>query len=88
VPETFLATSHEYTRIFDYGNTKSVAAWGNVFGMLSSSPIIRVGGASQDRMLQAPGEDVWLALKRLQSQTNCRWVSGYNTIQYMCRAKT
>jgi hypothetical protein len=72
VPETFLATSHEYTRIFDYGNTKSVAAWGNVFGMLSLSPIIRVGWASQDEMLTAPGEDVWLALKPLQSQTNCR----------------
>jgi hypothetical protein len=72
VPETFLATSHEYTRIYDYGNTKSVAAWGSVFGMLSSSPIIRVGGASQDKMLQVPGDDVWLALKRLQGQTNCR----------------
>ncbi|WIA29580.1 hypothetical protein OEZ86_012072 [Tetradesmus obliquus] len=76
VPETFLATSHEYTRIYDYGNAKSVAAWASVFNMLSSSPIIRVGGASQDKMLQAPGEEVWAALKRLQSQTNCRFIFG------------
>jgi hypothetical protein len=49
VSDTFLATSHEYTRIYDYGE-EYIHAWANVFGKLSSSPIIRVGGASQDKM--------------------------------------
>jgi hypothetical protein len=47
--DTFLATSHEYSRIFDYGE-EYIHAWANVFSKLSSSPIIRVGGASQDKM--------------------------------------
>jgi hypothetical protein len=49
VAGTFLATSHEYTRMYDYGE-EYIHAWANVFGKLSSSPIIRVGGASQDKM--------------------------------------
>jgi hypothetical protein len=52
VPETFLSTSHEYNRIHDYGDERIVHAWAEVFKMLSPSPIIRVGGASQDKMTQ------------------------------------
>lgn len=52
VPETFLSTSHEYNRIHDYGDERNVASWAEVFKMLSPSPIIRVGGASQDKMTQ------------------------------------
>jgi hypothetical protein len=52
VPDTFLSTSHEYNRISDYGDDRTVAAWAEVFKMLSPSPIIRVGGASQDKMTQ------------------------------------
>jgi hypothetical protein len=52
VPNTFLSTSHEYNRIADYGDERIVHAWAEVFKMLSPSPIIRVGGASQDKMTQ------------------------------------
>jgi hypothetical protein len=55
VPDTFLSTSHEYNRIHDYGDERIVKAWAEVFKMLSSTPIIRVGGASQDKMTQVCG---------------------------------
>lgn len=72
VPETFLATSHEYVRIFDYGDERKVHAWANVFKKLSYSPIIRIGGASQDKMTKVPGDDTWLALKKLKDHANAR----------------
>ncbi|KAF6259982.1 hypothetical protein COO60DRAFT_1509569 [Scenedesmus sp. NREL 46B-D3] len=75
VTDTFLGTSHEYTRIFDYGE-EYIHAWANVFRKLSSSPIIRVGGASQDKMKQVPGPRVWKALNALQQRVNARFIFG------------
>lgn len=71
VPETFLATSHEWKRIEEYGGV-NVQAWADIFGILSDSPVLRVGGASQDAMTEAPGPDVWNALVRFQKASNCR----------------
>lgn len=71
VPETFVATSHEWTRIFDYGGPNT-AAWQEIFRLLSPSPVIRVGGASQDSMTSEPGPEVWEALKKLRSGVNAR----------------
>lgn len=76
VPETFLSTSHEYNRIHDYGDERNVASWAEVFKMLSPSPIIRVGGASQDKMTQVPDDATWKALKLLQQKTNARFILG------------
>ncbi|WIA40051.1 hypothetical protein OEZ86_013470 [Tetradesmus obliquus] len=75
LPDTLLATSHEYNRIYDYGE-EYIHAWANVFGKLSSSPIIRVGGASQDKMKKVPGPRVWKALKALQERVNARYIFG------------
>eukprot|EP00878_Enallax_costatus_P041334 GHUV01048032.1.p1 GENE.GHUV01048032.1~~GHUV01048032.1.p1 ORF type:complete len:162 (+),score=35.00 GHUV01048032.1:128-613(+) len=71
VPETFLATSHEWRRIKDYGGA-NVQAWASIFKMLSDSPVLRIGGASQDAMTEAPGPDVWSALLQLQRASSCR----------------
>ena len=43
-----------------------------IFGMLSASPVLRIGGASQDAMTEAPGPDVWDALVQFQKASNCR----------------
>jgi hypothetical protein len=72
VSDTFLATSHEYTRIADYGDPRMAHAWGAIFKMMAPSPIIRIGGASQDAMTKVPGPEVWKALKLIQKNTNCR----------------
>jgi hypothetical protein len=57
VPQTFLATSHEWDRMMDYAN--NVAAFKNIFREFGPSPIIRVGGATQDRMVGQPATEIW-----------------------------
>ncbi|WIA22326.1 hypothetical protein OEZ85_004640 [Tetradesmus obliquus] len=76
VTDTFLATSHEYLRVGDYGDERIVSAWANIFKMLSPSPVVRVGGASQDKMTRVPGDNVWIALKKFRDATNCRFILG------------
>lgn len=76
VPETFLATSHAWVRIHDYADDRMAHAWANIFNTISPSPIIRVGGADQDRMAQAPSQSTWDALKKIRAYTNARFVIG------------
>lgn len=73
VPDTFLATSHEWKRMGDYGGV-NIAAWAEIFKLLGPSPVLRIGGASQDAMTEVPGEDTWAAMQKLQKTINCRWV--------------
>lgn len=76
VPQAFLATSHEWKRMEDYGG-ENVQAFANIFNMLAATPVLRIGGSSQDLMTDLPGPEVWAALKRLHKATNCRWVGGW-----------
>jgi hypothetical protein len=71
IPQSFLATSHEWKRMTDYGGP-NVQAFANIFNMLSAAPVLRIGGSSQDMMAALPGPEVWAALKRLQRATNCK----------------
>lgn len=71
VPDAFLATSHEWKRIQDYGGV-NMEAWANIFGMLSDSPVLRIGGASQDALTEVPGPEVWEAMVKLQKAIDCR----------------
>jgi hypothetical protein len=57
VPPTFLATSHEWDRISDYAN--NIDAFGSIFKELGPSPILRMGGASQDFLVEPPPEEIW-----------------------------
>eukprot|EP00775_Hariotina_reticulata_P002235 gene2235-2547_t len=75
VPDTFVATSHEYSRIFDYGGP-NVAAWCEIFKQLSPAPVIRVGGASQDLMQTVPPKDIYEGLGRLRKCSNARFIFG------------
>lgn len=74
VPQGFLATSHEWKRMTDYGG-ENVQAFANIFKMLAAKPVLRIGGSSQDLMTELPGPEVWAALVRLHQATNCRWES-------------
>lgn len=51
-------------------------SWAAVFNTLSPNPVIRVGGADQDRMSQLPAQITWDALKKLRRYTNARFVIG------------
>lgn len=71
VPETFVATSHEWVRLTDYGGD-NVNVWAEFFKMLSPSPVLRLGGASQDKMTQAPSVATWQAMAQLRKAANAR----------------
>lgn len=68
VPGTFLGTSHEWTRMADYAN--NIEGFRNVFREFGPSPIIRLGGASQDKMSEMPEPAIWCAPRDLV------WVFG------------
>jgi hypothetical protein len=55
----------------DYAGV-NLAAWTEIFKLLGPSPVLRIGGASQDAMTEVPGPEVWAALVRLQRAINCR----------------
>jgi hypothetical protein len=57
VPETFLATSHEWDRITDYAD--NLEAFASVFREFGPSPILRMGGASQDFLTEPPRKEIW-----------------------------
>jgi hypothetical protein len=59
----------------DYGGV-NLAAWTEIFKLLGPSPVLRVGGASQDAMTEVPGPEVWAALVKLQRAINCRCEAG------------
>lgn len=71
VPEHFLATSHEWTRIVDYGG-ESAAAWAEIFKSLGPSPVLRIGGATQDKLVDPPKDETWAALAQVQKLANAR----------------
>jgi hypothetical protein len=59
VPETFLATSHEWDRLTDYAD--NLEAFTEIFKQFGPSPILRMGGASQDAMTEVPKPEIWWA---------------------------
>lgn len=75
VQRNFLATSHEWRRVADYGGV-NIAAWTEIFTMLAPSPLMRIGGASQDALTEAPGPETWEALRALRDATGARFIIG------------
>jgi hypothetical protein len=59
VPATFLATSHEWDRITDYAD--NIRAFAEIFKEFGPSPILRMGGASQDFLTEPPKKEIWCA---------------------------
>jgi len=57
VPATFLATSHEWDRLTDY--TNNLEAFRSIFREFGPSPILRLGGASQDFLKEPPPKEIW-----------------------------
>lgn len=74
VPATFLATSHEWDRMTDYAN--NIGAFKAIFKELGPSPIIRMGGASQDFLTDPPPKEIWQALQTLHRELNASFIIG------------
>jgi hypothetical protein len=74
VPDTFLATSHEWDRITDYAD--ALDAFKNVFAEFGPSPILRMGGASQDFLTEPPPAAIWQALAKMHREFNARYLIG------------
>ncbi|KAI8474854.1 MAG: hypothetical protein J3K34DRAFT_406796 [Monoraphidium minutum] len=74
VPPTFLATSHEWDRISDYAH--NLEAFTEIFKVFGPSPILRMGGASQDKMKAAPKKETWLAMAAMHRSFNARFIIG------------
>lgn len=74
VPATFLATSHEWDRMTDY--TNNVAAFKEIFKEFGPSPILRIGGASQDFLQTMPPQQLWDALKKMHHEFGAKYIIG------------
>jgi hypothetical protein len=57
IPPTFLATSHEWDRLPDY--VANMPAFKSIFKEFGPSPILRIGGASQDFLTEPPPKQIW-----------------------------
>lgn len=74
IPDAFLGTSHEWNRIPDWA--ANLPAFANIFSQMGPSPILRIGGATQDALDKVPGKDVWDTLAALHKATGCRYLIG------------
>ena len=70
IPNSFLGTSHEWTRLTDWGD--NLPAFTEIFRHLGPNPILRLGGASQDKMTVPPKREVYEVLKKLHQSANVR----------------
>jgi hypothetical protein len=50
VPASFLGISREWTQAVYWD--RNLAAFGNIFDVLGPAPVIRIGGASQEALVQ------------------------------------
>jgi hypothetical protein len=78
VPPNFLGTSHEWTvRLSEYAKTEeALAGFARVFSALGPSPILRIGGASQDALTTVPDDAVWASLRDIGRAANLRYIIG------------
>ncbi|GBF97376.1 hypothetical protein Rsub_11023 [Raphidocelis subcapitata] len=74
VPETFLATSHEWDRITDYAD--NLEAFAPIFREFGPSPILRMGGASQDFLTEPPRREIWEAMAKMHAAFSARFLIG------------
>jgi hypothetical protein len=75
IPHGFLATSHEWDRIQDYGEGDT-EAWARIWKQLGPNNILRVGGASQDFMRAVPPARQWEGLVKLHKTAGTRFIIG------------
>ena len=71
---TFLGTSHEWRRLTDW--SANLPAFASIFRQYGRQPVIRLGGASQDAMPDAPNEDTWRSIAALARAVDAKVIVG------------
>lgn len=75
LPPDFLGISLEWGGIQYYGG-KQIDAWARVLRPLGRGAIIRLGGASQDKLTDVPGRASWDAMAQLHKHAGTRFIIG------------
>jgi len=75
--QNFLGTSHEWGRLYEYSKTpQALAAFTEIFSELGPSPIMRIGGRSQELLRAVPSDEIFDALRALGKAVNVRFIIG------------
>jgi hypothetical protein len=80
VPGSFIGISREYTNESVYWD-RNLEAWGAILNVLGPSPIIRIGGASQEALTSPPTGDYLRSLVTLHCALGVRYVIGLPLFQ-------
>ncbi|WIA18946.1 hypothetical protein OEZ85_003615 [Tetradesmus obliquus] len=79
VPASFLGISREWTQAVWWD--KNLPAFGNIFDVLGPAPVIRIGGASQEALLQPPNSTYINSLITLHCALGVRFIIGLPLFQ-------
>ena len=80
VPDSFIGISREYTNESVYWD-RNLDAWGALLDVLGPSPVIRVGGASQEALTAAPTAEYMRSLVALHCALGVRYIIGLPLFQ-------
>jgi hypothetical protein len=80
VPGSFIGISREYTNESVYWD-RNLEAWGAILNVLGPSPIIRIGGASQEALTAPPTADYLRSLVTLHCALGVRFIIGLPLFQ-------
>jgi hypothetical protein len=73
----FLGTSHEWGRLAEYAaNPGALGAFANIFRELGPSPVLRIGGRSQEVLDKVPSVEEFQGLAALGRAANLRFIIG------------
>jgi hypothetical protein len=75
VPASFVGISREYTNESVYWD-RNLPAWGAILDVLGPSPIVRLGGASQEALTAPPTADYLRSLVTLHCALGVRYIVG------------
>lgn len=80
IPESFIGISREYTNESVYWD-RNLDAWGAILDVLGPSPVIRLGGASQEALTAPPTPEYMRSLVTLHCALGVRFIIGIPLFQ-------
>ena len=80
VPQSFIGISREYTNESVYWD-RNLDAWGAILDVLGPSPIVRIGGASQEALTAPPTPEYLRSLVALHCALGVRFIIGLPLFQ-------
>jgi hypothetical protein len=80
IPASFIGISREYTNESVFWD-RNLEAWGPILDVLGPSPVIRIGGASQEALTAPPTADYLRSLVTLHCALGVRYIIGLPLFQ-------